>query len=112
MIEIGDIYTARIYYSDDLNQNESKVRPVFIFNIDVESDTYTIAEITTQQPRGGYYCQFKELIVNWQHYGLRKKSYVKCKNIRNFRRNDLISFIGYVEDDLINILTKIYECNS
>lgn len=109
MVEIGDIYTVKIQYRD--NQSRFKVRPVFIFNVDIKNDIYTIAEITTQKPSEKYYCQFKELIIKWEDCGLYKKSYVKCKNIHNFKRSELIKFIGYVEYDLVNILTKIIEYN-
>ncbi|MDD2402175.1 MAG: type II toxin-antitoxin system PemK/MazF family toxin [Clostridia bacterium] len=107
MPDIGDIYTAIIYFKG--HSRNFKVRPVLVLN-DLNNGWYTIAEITSISPKNppGYYDLYKEPILNWQECGLNEPSFVKCKNIHNVEEIRLHNKIGTMNyNDFINIVDKI-----
>lgn len=113
MPNIGDIYTAIIYYRG--SSGNSKLRPVLVIN-DLRNGFYTIAEITSVPPKNppGYYDGFKEPIIKWQECGLDEASFVKCKsnNIHNIEGIRLHQHIGSIDSvDFSNIINKIIISN-
>ena len=111
MPNIGDIFTALIYYKGQ--SGPAKARPVLVVN-DLGNDWYTIVEITSVPPKSppGYYDGFKEPIKNWWECGLDQQSYVKCSpnNVHNVEGIRLHQHIGTMNtDDFDYITDKIIE---
>lgn len=113
MPNIGDIYTAIVYYSGQSGNN--KPRPVIITNV-LNSDFYTIAEITSVPPNpSGYFGKFKEPITKWQESGLDDPSWVKCYkgNVHNIHISRLHQYIGDMnKEDFQNAIKNIYYNNN
>ena len=106
-----DVYKAKIYYRG--TDGPYKTRPVLVLN----DNGYmcTIAEITTDEPDDPptYYDQFKEEIVDWKLAKLKRKSYVKCKNVHNVVGLELNQQIGVMTDkDFEKIVDRIAEVNN
>lgn len=106
MPNIGDIYTAIIYFRG--RSGNSKPRPVLVLN-DLGNGFYTIAEITSKKPKNppSYYDQFKEFINGWHKCRLDEPSYVKCKNIHNIEGIRLHDYIGSMDYKEFILITKI-----
>ncbi len=113
MSEIGQIYRVEIEFED--KPNESKFRPVLIYNDKDELGLYPIVEITSVPPNDPpkFHDGYKQPINKWLESGLEKPSYVKIHKITRVEESALVSFYGNMDiEDLDKVLVKIVELHS
>lgn len=115
MPNIGDIYKVKVFFKG--TSGPYKVRPVLIVDEDSENGLFTIAELTSVEPKNppGRFDAYKQKLEDWGSAGLDEETYVKCfkGNIHRVQDYRLFEFIGSVtSDDITNIFTKIIELNT
>lgn len=105
-----DIYTAKVYYEDDLTKY--KVRPVLV--LDNQHVIAVIAKITGTSPRENYKGEI--VIQDWEEAGLNKPSTIRLsKQYKVDKNKDLRNYVGHLSKNDIKqverfICTNIEEC--
>lgn len=99
----GDLYTVMFPFDDE---EKEKIRPAII--LDTKNDRSIVIKVTSHEERSNDDGDIE--IKYWLQAGLDKPSVARCSLFIPLHHDKIIKYIGRLhDDDLINVLDKIYK---